>query len=78
MRIIQTKGIVKDGEINLKVPPEFSDGEVDIVIVAEKEPDEFELRHQMMINKGYDTPEKVMELIRQIKLEMLAEKGRSK
>ena len=78
MRIIQTKGIVKDGEVKLKVPPEFSDGEVDIVIVAEKEPDEFELRHQMMINKGYDTPEKVMELIRQIKLEMLAEKGRSK
>lgn len=78
MRIVQTKGIVKDGEINLKALPEFNDGEVDIVIVAEKEPDEFELRRQMMIEKGYDTPEKVMELIRQIKLEMLAEKGRSK
>lgn len=77
MRIIQTKGIVKDGEVKVKVPQEFRDGEVDIVIVAEKEPDEFEQRRQIMIEKGYDTPEKIMELIRQIKLEMLTEKGRN-
>lgn len=77
MRIIQTKGIVKDGEVKVKVPQEFRDGEVDIVIVAKKEPDEFEQRRQIMIEKGYDTPEKIMELIRQIKLEMLTEKGRN-
>lgn len=77
MRIIQTKAIVKDGEIKVKVPAEFSQGEVDIVIVAENEPDEFEQRYQMAKEKGYDTPEKIMELIKQIKLEMLTEKGRN-
>jgi hypothetical protein len=76
MRIIQTKGIVKNGQINLTVPSEFQDGEVDIIIVAEKEPDEFERRHQMMIEKGYDTPEKIIDLIHKVKLEMLKEKGR--
>jgi hypothetical protein len=76
MRIIQTKAMVKDGEITLKVPPELSNGEVELVIIAENEPDEFELRRQMMREKGYDTPEKVMELIKQVKLEMLKEKGR--
>ncbi|MGK7933027.1 MAG: hypothetical protein AB4041_16570 [Microcystaceae cyanobacterium] len=76
MRIIQTKGIVKNGQINLTVPSEFQDGEVDVIIIAEKEPDEFEHRHQMMIEKGYDTPEKIMDLIHKVKLEMLKEKGR--
>jgi hypothetical protein len=76
MRIIQTKGIVNNGEVTVKVPTEFSNGEVDVVIVAENEPDEFEIRRQMAIKKGYDTPEKIMELIKQVKLEMLKEKGR--
>jgi hypothetical protein len=61
---------------HLTVPSEFQDGEVDIIIVAEKEPDEFERRHQMMIEKGYDTPEKIMDLIHKVKLEMLKEKER--
>ncbi len=74
MRIIQTKGMVNNGEITVKVPPEFSNGEVDVVIVAENEPDEFEIRQQMMIEKGYDSREKIMELIKQVKLEILAEK----
>jgi hypothetical protein len=76
MRIIQTKGIVNNGQVSIKVPPEFKNGEIDIVLVAKDEPDEFEIRHQMMIDKGYDTPEKIMDLIKQIKLEMLKEKGR--
>jgi hypothetical protein len=76
MRIIQTKGMINNGEITLKVPPEFSNGEVDVVIVAENEPDEFEIRRQMMIEKGYDSHEKIMDLIKQVKLEMLKEKGR--
>ncbi|MBR8827666.1 MAG: hypothetical protein DSM107014_07115 [Gomphosphaeria aponina SAG 52.96 = DSM 107014] len=78
MRIIQTKGIVKNGQINLTVPSEFQDGEVDIIIVAEKEPDELELMRQIAKAKGYDTPEKIMDLIHQVKLEMLEEKGRTK
>ncbi len=77
MRIIQTKGIVKNGQINLTVPSEFQEGEVDLIIIAENEPDEFERRHQMMIAKVYDTPEKIIDLIHQVKLEMLEEKGRA-
>ncbi|ACK70873.1 conserved hypothetical protein [Gloeothece citriformis PCC 7424] len=77
MKIIQTKGIIKNKELKVIVPQEVSNGEVDVIIVAKDEPDEFERRHQLMIEKGYDTPEKVVELIRQIKLEMLKEKGRS-
>jgi hypothetical protein len=44
--------------------------------VSSEQPDEYESRHQMMKEKGYDTPEKVRELIHQVKLEMLKEKGR--
>lgn len=40
MRIIQTKGIVKNGQVNLTLPSEFQDGEVDVIIIAEKEPDD--------------------------------------
>jgi hypothetical protein len=77
MKIIQAKGIVKDGEVKVTLNEEFSNGEVDVIIVAKNDLDEFEERHQLMIEKGYDTPEKVLELIRQVKLEMLQEKGRS-
>ncbi len=77
MKIIQAKGIVKDGEVKVKLNEEFSNGEVDVIIVAKNDLDEFEERHQLMIEKGYETPDKVLELIRQVKLEMLQEKGRS-
>jgi len=40
-----------------------------------QQPDEYEFRRQMMKEQGYDTPEKVRELIHQVKLEMLKEKG---
>ncbi|MGK7933025.1 MAG: hypothetical protein AB4041_16560 [Microcystaceae cyanobacterium] len=78
MRIIQTKGIVKNGQINLTVPSEFQDGEVDVVIVAEKEPNELELMRQIAKEKGYDSREKIMDLIHKVKLEMLEKKGRTK
>jgi site-specific recombinase XerD len=77
MKIIQIKGTVKSGNLTVTVPEDFSNGEVDIIIVSKDEPDEFERRHQIMLEKGYDTPEKVIELIHQIKLEMLKEKGRA-
>lgn len=77
MRIVQTVGIVKDGEINIKVPQEFSNGEVDVIVVAKNEPDEFEAMRQLAQAKGYDSQEKILELIHQVKLEMLAEKGRT-
>jgi hypothetical protein len=76
MKIIQTQGIVKDGGLNVSLP-ELSNGEVEVIVISPDEPDEFEQRHQMMIDKGYDTPEKVRELIEQVKQEMLEEKGRS-
>ena len=77
MKIIQTKGIVKDREVKVTLTEDCSNGEVDVIIIAKNELDEFEQRHQLMREKGYDTPEKVMELIHKVKLEMLKEKGRA-
>ncbi|MEC4989042.1 MAG: hypothetical protein SAJ37_09865 [Oscillatoria sp. PMC 1068.18] len=71
MRIIQTKGTVKDGGLSVSLPENCSNGEVEVIIVSPDEPDEFDSRHQMMLSLGYDTPEKVRELIQQIKQEML-------
>jgi hypothetical protein len=76
MRIIQTKGIT-DGTLSVSLPEDFSNGEVDVIVVLADQSDEFEQRHQMMMEKGYDTPEKVIELIQQVKREMLKEKGRA-
>lgn len=75
MRIIQTKGIVSDGKVKIELPQDFKNGEVDVVIIAEKEVDEFDNRRQIMIEKGYDNPDKILDLIQQIKLEMLEEKN---
>ena len=77
MKIIQTKGIVKDRDLTVTLPEDCSNGEVDVLIIAQNELDEFEQRHQLMQEKGYDTPEKVRELIHKVKLEMLKEKGRA-
>ncbi|QDZ41241.1 hypothetical protein FRE64_15605 [Euhalothece natronophila Z-M001] len=76
MRIIQTKGIVKNGNLCASIPEEIKNGEVDVIIVSSEQPDEFERRYQIMQEKGYDKPEKVRELIQQVKQEMLKEKGR--
>ncbi len=76
MKIIQTKGTVKDGALNIPLP-ELHNGEVEVIVISPDEPDEFDQRHQMMLDKGYDTPEKVLELIEQVKQEMLEEKGRT-
>jgi hypothetical protein len=77
MRILQTKGMIKSGVLDITLPKDFGNGEVDIIVVSKEAPDEFENRHQAMIQKGYDTPDKILELIHQIKLEMLKEKGRA-
>ena len=77
MRIIQTTGIVKNGEIKVKVPQELSNGEVDVIVIANNEPDEFEDMRQLAQAKGYDSKEKILKLIEQVKLEMLVEKGRT-
>ena len=77
MKIIQTVGTVQDCEIKVTLPEPLKDREVDVIIIAKNELDELEQRHQLMIEKGYDTPSKVMELIRQVKLEMLSEKGKA-
>lgn len=75
MRIIQTKGIVNNGIVTATIPTDFSNGEVDLVIVAENEPDELELMRQIAREKGYDSKEKILDLIQQVKKEMLTEKG---
>ena len=78
MKIVQTTGIVKNGEIKVKLPQELNDGEVDVIVVAKNEPDEFEELRQTAKTKGYDSKEKILELIGQVKQEMLVEKGRTK
>ena len=77
MRIIQTKGIVKAGVLDIVLPKNLGNGEVDVIVVSKEEPDDFENRHQAMLQKGYDTPDKILELIHQIRIEMLKEKGRA-
>jgi hypothetical protein len=78
MKIVQTTGIVKNGEIKVKLPQDLNDGEVDVIVVAKNEPDEFEEMRQLAQESGYDSKEKILELIGQVKQEMLAEKGRTK
>lgn len=78
MKIVQTTGIVKNGEIKVKLPQGLSDGEVDVIVVAKNEPDEFEELRSSAKTKGYDSKEKILELIGQVKQEMLVEKGRTK
>jgi len=76
MKIVQTKGIICDSGLRVSIPEDMKNGEVDVIIVAPEEPNQFERRHQMMQEKGYDTPEKVRDLIHQVKLDMLKEKER--
>ncbi len=74
---MQTKGIVKNGEIKVKVPQELSNEEVDVIVIAKNEPDEFEDMRQLAQAKGYDSKEKILDLTLQVKQEMLAEKRRT-
>jgi hypothetical protein len=48
------------------------------VIIAKNEPDEFEELRQLAKSNGYDSRAKILELIQQVKLEMLEEKGRTR
>lgn len=74
MKIVKIRGTIENGAIEIKVPQNLSDGEVDVIIVAKNEPDEFEELRQIAREKGYNSKEKILELIRQIKQEMLTEK----
>ena len=78
MRIVRATGTIKNGEIKVKVPQDLSDGEVDVIVVAKNELDEFEAMRKIARDKGYDSKEKILEVIKQVKQEMLAQKGRSK
>jgi hypothetical protein len=77
MRIRQTTGKIEKGKLSAIVPKDLSDGEVDLVIVAKNEPDQFEKMREVATEKGYDNKEKIRNLIHQVKLEKLEEKGRS-
>ena len=78
MKIVQTTGIVKNGSIKVKLPENLNDGEVDVIVVAKNEPDEFEELRQTAKAKGYNSKEEILEQIYQVKQEMLVEKGRTK
>ncbi len=78
MRIVQTKGIIKDGTIKVKLPENLNDGEVDVIVVAKNEPDEFEELRQTAKAKGYNSKEEILEQIYQVKQEMLVQKGRTR
>ncbi|AFZ45169.1 hypothetical protein PCC7418_3046 [Halothece sp. PCC 7418] len=77
MKIIQTTGKIEKGELRAIVPEGLSDGEVDIIIVTENESDQLEKIRQLAQKKGYDSREKILDLIHQVKLEKLEEKGRT-
>ncbi|MDY7005813.1 MAG: hypothetical protein SWX82_18265 [Cyanobacteriota bacterium] len=78
MRIIQTKGTVKNGKVKITVPPDFSNGEIDIILIAKNEPDEFEIMRKIAKAKRYDSQEKILNLIKKVKLEILQKKDRIK
>jgi hypothetical protein len=79
MKMLQVKGEIKQGKLKVKTLLEISDGEVDLIILKQnQEADEFEIMRQLGKENGYDSKEKIMELIHQVKLEMLEEKGRIK
>ncbi len=75
MKIIQTKGKIEKGELRATAPEDLSDGEVDIVIFS-KNDDQVESARKLSEEKGYDSREKILDLIHQVKLEKLEEKGR--
>ena len=77
MKIIQATGKIEKGELRAVPPEDLSDGEVDIVIIAKNEPDQLEKMRKLAQEKGYDSREKILDLIHQVKLEKLEEKGRS-
>ncbi|MBL1208717.1 hypothetical protein [Geminocystis sp. GBBB08] len=78
MKILQTKGEILQEELKTKTPLNINDGEVDIVISTQNEPDEFDIMRQQAKDNGYDSREKIMDLISQVKLEMFEEKRRIK
>lgn len=74
MKIVKIRGTIENGAMAIKVPQNLSDGEVDVIIVAKNEPDEFEELRQIAREKGYNSKEKILELIGQIKQQMATEK----
>jgi hypothetical protein len=77
MRIVQTTGKIEKGELRAIAPEDLSDGDVDIVIIARNEPNSLETMRKLAKDKGYDSREKILDLIHQVKLEKLEEKGRT-
>jgi len=77
MKIIQTKGKIEKGELRATAPEDLSDGKVDIVVVAKNELDQLESARKSAEEKGYDSREKILDLIHKVKLEKLEEKGRN-
>lgn len=75
MKIIQTKAKIKDGKLKLPKYLDFNSEEVDVIIIAKQELDEDEKKRQKMIEAGYNTREKILELIQKVKLEMLQERN---
>ncbi|ELR97283.1 hypothetical protein [Gloeocapsa sp. PCC 73106] len=77
MRIIlHTRAIINNGQLKATIPSEIKDGEIDVILISQDEGDDFETMRQMAKDQGYDSREKILELIHKVKLEMLQEKER--
>ena len=76
MRIIHTKGIIENGEVKVKVPQEFTNKEVDVIIIAEKEPDDLAPMEQIAQSKSYDynSQEKIMDFFKQVQARKVGKK----
>ncbi|TVQ45344.1 MAG: hypothetical protein EA365_07865 [Gloeocapsa sp. DLM2.Bin57] len=61
---LHTKAIVNNGELKATIPPEIQDGERDIILIDQDQEDDFESMRQIAKDQGYDSREKIWELIK--------------
>ncbi|MFN5836073.1 MAG: hypothetical protein ACK47J_04940 [Pseudanabaena sp.] len=75
MKILQTKSQVNNGEITIQVSPSLNQQEVEVFIFTAEAPNELETMRQQAITNGYDSKQKILDLIQQVKREIIIEKG---
>ena len=75
MKILQTKSQVNNGEITIKVSPSLNQQQVEVFIFTAEVPNELETMRQGAITNGYDSKQKILDLIQQVKREIIIERG---
>lgn len=75
MKILQTKSQVNNGEITIKVSPSLNQQQVEVFIFTTEAPNELETMRQQAITNGYDSKQKILDLIQQVKREIIIERG---